>query len=90
MSLEELEERDICQYILIIKLKKHFIPVRVKASLRRQLYGKSMSFYDKPSVFFLRKLDLIKMSDVQLSYAAFMDIIASLFTIILQNFLDMK
>ena len=29
-----------------------------------------MSLYDKPSVFLLRKLELIKMLDLQLSYAA--------------------
>ena len=49
-----------------------------------------MSLHDKPSVFLLRKFELIKMLDLQLSYAAIMDITTSLFTVVLQEFLDMK
>ena len=49
-----------------------------------------MSLYDSPSVFLLRKLELIKMLDLLLSYAAIMDIITPLFTVVLQDFLDMK
>ena len=49
-----------------------------------------MSLYDKPSALLLRKLELIKMLDLQLSYAAIMDIITPLFTVVLQDFLDMK
>ena len=75
---------------LVNKLKTHFAPVRDKAALRRELYGKSMSLYDKPSVFLLRKLELIKMLDLQLSYAAIMDIITPLFTVLLQGILDLK
>ena len=49
-----------------------------------------MSFYDKPSVFFLRKLKLIKILDLQLSHAGSMDIITPLFTVVVQDFLDKK
>ena len=75
---------------LVNKLKVHFTPVRDKAALRRELHGKSMSLYDKPLAFLLNKLELNKMLDLHLSYAAIMDIITPLFTVLLQGILDMK
>ena len=75
---------------LITKLKINFAPVRDKAALPRGLYGKTMSFYDKLPIFLLRKLELVTLLELNLSYARIMEIVTSLFTVVLQDFLDME
>ena len=49
-----------------------------------------MTFHDRPSDFFLRKLELHKLLELNMSFADFMDTVLPLFTLPSQDYLHLK
>ena len=49
-----------------------------------------MKFHDRPSDFFLRKLELHKLLELNISFVTFIYTVLPLFTLPIQDYLDLK
>ena len=75
---------------LVNKLKEASLAVRNKVELRQEFFTKRITFHDHPSDFSLRKLELHKLLELNMSLVAFMDTILPLITLPIQDHLDLK